>query len=110
MRAASTHAGTPPLPAVARHLSDKRDVALEQVYLRCLRRDRFGKPLELRVRSFGDVMIAVVSEWSADSFGLDVEMLSRRSRDRRVQCLCVFTHYLLLDYEATPEGRRATRR
>ncbi|MCC6781545.1 MAG: hypothetical protein IT457_01790 [Planctomycetes bacterium] len=103
--------GPSALPAIVRHIEDERLVPGRLVRIRPLlppatENPAGPKPIELRAENFGDVMAALANEWTTESFGADREMLGRRSRERRAQCLRVFAHYLLADRALLAELRR----
>lgn len=95
------------LPAVVRHIEDDREVPGKEVHLRACGRAASDQALfERRVERFADVMAVIASEWTNESFGIARELLERRSRERRAQCLRVFVHYLLADRDALADARR----
>ncbi|MBI5852346.1 MAG: hypothetical protein HZB39_15130 [Planctomycetes bacterium] len=99
--------GCAALPAVVRHIEDVREVPGRTVQLRALNRaGADDAPLERRVERFADVMALIATEWTNESFGIARELLERRSRERRAQCIRVFVHYLLADREALADSRR----
>lgn len=100
--------GPKALAAVVRHLDDARPTNEPDVLIRSA---RSTGTRTVRALDFGEVLIAIVSEWSNQSFGIELEVFNRRARERRVECLRVFGHYVLANPEtaAKPVERNQNR-